>query len=33
MNDPNNEAFTFTIGIMLDIERMIITKLMFQYYE
>ena len=33
MNNTNNDAFTFPINIMLDIERMIITKLMFQYYE
>ena len=33
MNDTNNDAFTFTLNIMLDIERMIIKKLLFQYYE
>jgi len=33
MNDTNNDAFTFTINIMLDIERMITNKLMFNYFR
>ena len=33
MNDTNDDALTFPINIMLNIERMIISKLMFQYYE
>jgi len=33
MNDPNNDAFTIPIGIMLYIERMIIIKLMFNYFR